>query len=680
MKKLLIPIVVLLACANLQGQSKTPLLQESIVAALNNELSGERAMRDLEFISRQHRMRASRGFRTAAEFVAEQARRYGLERVEILQFPADGKTFYGTQKARPAWNAEFAELWELGTDGRPATRIASWDAMPLVLAQDSESANVTGELVDVGAGTNESDYAGRDVRGKLVLASAQPDAVFRLAVERFGAIGILSYAQNQRTAWFGENDNLIRWGHLDSFTRTKTFAFMLSLKQARGYQTRLARGEKVAFRAEVRAGREEGSYDIVTAVIPGTDARLKGEEIAFSCHLDHPRPGANDNASGCVAILEVARTLSKLLREGKVERPRRSIRFIWPPEIEGTLTILNARPDIARRIKAAIHMDMVGGGPATKAVFHVTRGPESLPSFVYDVAEEFGAFVNEQSYRHAAGENVPYALVAPEGGKEPLGARLADFSMGSDHQVYSDSSFGIPAISLNDWPDRYIHTNFDVPANIDPTKLKRAAFIGAASGYFLANFSVENAPAMWQVIKARSLRRAAQMLERRAALSDEEASNLTRFYLGYDVKVYDSMHSFNVERLPGSVTMDAMIFFSNRETLAGKLSSPSPAQGDGRLVFKRNSAIKGTMGAFGYDYFTDHYGSERARSVRLLRYSGLRGSGGEYGYEVLNLVDGKRTIQEIRDAVSAIYGPVPIDLVQEYLRALETIKVIERLP
>ena len=59
--------------------------------------------------------------------------------------------------------------------------------------------------------------------------------------------------------------------------------------------------------------------------------------------------------------------------------------------------------------------------------------------------------------------------------------------MGSDHDVYQDSSFGIPAIYLNDWPDRYIHTNFDTAANIDPTKLKRAAFIGAASGYFLAN-------------------------------------------------------------------------------------------------------------------------------------------------------------------------------------------------
>nr|MBA3357479.1 hypothetical protein [Pyrinomonadaceae bacterium] len=65
--------------------------------------------------------------------------------------------------------------------------------------------------------------------------------------------------------------------------------------------------------------------------------------------------------------------------------------------------------------------------------------------------------------------------------------------MGSGHQVYSDSSFAIPAIYLNDWPDRYIHTNFDTPANVDPTKLKRAAFIGAASAYFLANLKPEDA-------------------------------------------------------------------------------------------------------------------------------------------------------------------------------------------
>ena len=80
-------------------------------------------------------------------------------------------------------------------------------------------------------------------------------------------------------------------------------------------------------------------------------------------------------------------------------------------------------------------------------------------------------------------------MVSGEGGKEAQLGDLDEFTMGSDHELYQESSWKIPAIYMNDWPDRYIHTNFDSAANIDPTKLRRAAFIGAASGYFLANFS-----------------------------------------------------------------------------------------------------------------------------------------------------------------------------------------------
>ena len=81
-------------------------------------------------------------------------------------------------------------------------------------------------------------------------------------------------------------------------------------------------------------------------MIPGADPKLKEEEIAFSCHLDHQTAGANDNASGCVTILEVARTLQKLIAEGKLARPARTIRFIWPPEIEGTLVLLTWRAQV----------------------------------------------------------------------------------------------------------------------------------------------------------------------------------------------------------------------------------------------------------------------------------------------------------------------------------------------
>src|SRR5205085_11816254 len=122
---------------------------------------------------------------------------------------------------------------------------------------------------------------------------------------------------------------------------TKTFAFMVSLKTARVLRERLSRNEQVRLHALVRAGQHPGNYEIVTGIIPGSDPKLKDQEIAFSCHLDHQRPGANDNASGCVTILEVARTLLKLIAERRLPPPGRTVRFIWPPEIEGTLALLN---------------------------------------------------------------------------------------------------------------------------------------------------------------------------------------------------------------------------------------------------------------------------------------------------------------------------------------------------
>jgi aminopeptidase YwaD len=693
------PVLIggILALGGVARGQKPPLLPEKDVAALANELSGETAKRNLEGVARFHRQRGSRGFHEAAELVAERLRAYGLSDVVILQFPADGATMYGTQRSRPAWDAEVGELTDLGSGSPPpcdkgkvengkivfntncapayARKIASYEAEPIVLAEDSESGDAWADLVDVGEGTKESDYAGKDVKGKIVLVSAQPGAVQDLAVGKFGAAGIVSYAQNQKTAWWGEDENLIRWGHLDTFSANKTFAFMVSLKTARGMKEQLANEKKITLHAVVKAGQHAGNYEVVTATIPGSDPKLK-EEIAFSCHLDHQRPGANDNASGCVTILEVARTLQKLINEGKLARPARTIRFIWPPEIEGTVTLLSAKPELAKRIKAVVHMDMVGGGPETKAVFHVTRGPMSLPSFLHDVAWAFAEWVNEESYKFAATGEAKYPMVAPEGGKEPLRAEYSAYTMGSDHDVYQDSSFGIPAIYLNDWPDRHIHTNFDTAANIDPTKLKRAAFIGAASGYFLSREiaydvkEVGNAQAI-----AGSLRHAET--QRRADQTSDEGGKFFRAEGKYNRRAEDSYVDF----VHGAVAVqveknnDAPRFLPMQKNLP-----PEPiASGDGRLMFKRRSEPKGPLVVFGYDYFEEHAKAAGVSTPKLLSYGGLWGAGEEYAYEVLNFADGKRNAQEIRDAVSAEYGPVPVEMVAEYLKALEKIGVVEQL-
>ena len=677
-------MVLLLAVAAVcfpAAAQKPPLLPEPQVQALAQELSGETAKRNLEAIVTNHRQRGSKGFHAAAELVAERARAYGLSDVSILQFPADGKIFYGSQRSRLPWDADFAELWEVRKERdswTPGTLLASYEAIPVSLAEDSESADVTADLIDVGNGAAESDYNGKDVRGKIVLAAAQPGAVQGLAVEKFGAVGIISYALNQPQAWRGDDDSLIRWGHLESFPKTKTFAFMVSLKTSRALRERLAHGEQIRVHATVRAGQHPGNYEVVTATIPGSDPKLKDQEIAFSCHLDHQRPGANDNASGCVTILEVARTLQKLILEGKLPPPLRTIRFIWPPEIEGTVTLLNAKPEFAQRIKAVVHMDMVGGGPVTKATFHVTRGPMSLPSFVHDVAEAFADFVNEQTEKFANTGAAEYPLIAPEGGKEPLRAEFVPYTMGSDHDVYQDSSFRIPAIYLNDWPDRYIHTNMDSSANIDPTKLKRAAFIGAASGYFLAQLASDSNWAtdqLWKEIPASAQHRHAQNIRKATDLPGDEPSNLIRAEADYYQHVNDTLASWmHGETVTSPATRGRVIPPFMQPFVP--IGPQKRIEGDGVLRYQRNAQPKGPLAVFGYDYFEEHFKTTGLPTPKLLSYRGLWGGGEEYAYETLNLADGTRNAQQIRDAVSAEYGPIPLELVVEYLKALEKIRVV----
>lgn len=651
-----------------KSTATVPLIPEPVGEALANELSGSAAKRNLEYITRLHRMRGSKDFRTAAEFVAAQARSYGLSDVKVHEIPADGHTMYGTQKSRPGWDPEFAELWEVrGDSGRTTriARIASFEDEPVILAEDSDSGDVTAELVDVGNGGSERDYAGKNVRGKLVLMSGPLTDAAALAIDKYGARGMLSDMPNQVTAWWKDDGNLIRWGHLDAFEARRTFAFMLSQKQARALRSRLATGERIAMHAVVRASRHPSSYNPVTALIPGTDRRA--EEIVLSCHLDHQRPGANDNASGCATILEVGRTLSKLIADGRISRPSRSIRFVWPCEVECTMALFNAEPELRSHFKAVVHMDMVGGAQMTKAVFHVNGSPLSLATFVNDVGHAFGAFVNEESEAFAAGNGGKYPLVSGEGGKEPLQAELGEFSMGSDNELYTEGSYRIPSIYMDDWPDIYIHTNQDVPANIDATKLQRAAFIGAASALFLANMKPDDVPALWATMQSGALRRSAQMLQRRARLSPEEARIYTREYLAEERAAFESIAEFAT--IPADVRKGADVFYGRLGETVGA-STPEPKRPtDQSPVFARNAAVSGPTIVFGYDYLIDHL--HGAPPPRLLSYTGVRGTGADYAYEVLNFVNGKRSARDIRDVVSAEFGPVSLDLVTEYLRALQ---------
>ena len=106
-------------------------------------------------------------------------------------------------------------------------------------------------------------------------------------------------------------------------------------------------------------------------------------------------------------------------------------------------------------------------------------------------------------------------------------------------------------------------------------------------------------------------------------------------------------------------------------------ASHAKRKGDTNPVFRRHPEPRGPLEVFGYDYFADHAKAAGIATPKLLSYDGEWGAGAEYAYEALNLVDGKRSVQQIADDLAAEYGPIPTDLVLEYLTALKGIGLVD---
>src|SRR5437867_9304956 len=236
----------------LQSQPTLPaemLLDRTVLQALDEELSGVAAKDHVARLTQFHRVPASPGFHDAVEYLMGRAKAFGLSDVHVETFPGDGETWFGTLHGNRGWRVDGGSLDEVTPQPR---RIISYDDVRLAIADNSESADVTAELVDVGSGARDTDYEGKTVKGKLVLCDSTPSACHYQAVEQRGALGLVSYNSNQVSAWWRDNQDLIRWGHLDARGRNNKFAIMISLREARSLQQRLARGEHITLHAVVR--------------------------------------------------------------------------------------------------------------------------------------------------------------------------------------------------------------------------------------------------------------------------------------------------------------------------------------------------------------------------------------------------------------------------------------------
>jgi aminopeptidase YwaD len=696
-------ICFLIALTTLSAFGQQPFLGVREWTALRDESSGAAPYENLRYLTGLHRVPATAAFDQAAQFVLQHAREYGLADAHSEQFPIDGAKRYGLMRSYLAWTVEEARLWEI----RPQhILLGDWKTDPIHLADYSHSADVETELVDVGKGASEADYSGKDVRGKIVLADGVLARVQELAIAQHGAVGIVSDMPNQTTAWSGLDTTVVRWGHLDA-RQPSGFAFMVSRQTAEALRSRLRDGEHVTLNAHVKATVGPGHWTVVTATIPGTDSAAG--EIVYSCHLDHERPGANDNGSGCVTILESARVLAYLIDSGQLPRPKRTLRFVWGPEVEGTMAFLASHPEIRQRLRANIHMDMVGGDPfKNKSVFHVTGTPWSLPSFVTDVGTVFLDAIRSAASEYAAGETpaetgIVETRAGGQGTRNELIADVTPYSSGSDHDDYDSSTIAVPSLYLRDWPDIYIHTDHDTLDQIDATKLRRVALLGAASGYVYASLTAQQLPKLLPFLTAQAEARVAQSFGAAQQLVDDpqldagvawyEARNLLNQTLQRESATLHSVVEFTgapaeADADGAKALADQAISFQNwlnkQAKLRGATGTAPTAPWANASDAKRVPIRVGEFGPLTYqndNVLLARLGKERYAKIKLINSEAtqllnVRDQSELYAYEIVNFVNGKRTVGEIRDAVSAEYGPLPVNLVADYLDACAEAGVI----
>jgi aminopeptidase YwaD len=452
--------------AGLRAQSTAAdrcVVPASVREPILSEVSGEQAFLHVQFLAanrdRQPEEYQTQYFETT--YIRDMAMQAGLSDVQVDFFPSGD-----------VWDGEEGDLWLVQPRKE---KIASLNQVPTALAPGSRSVDVETEVVYVGQG-RDADYAGKDVKGKIVLGSGSLRAVFSGAAQR-GAVGALGTGSPGISSQApGASADQIGWASISPAASTSGFGFALSQRQFLQLRDMLDRGQKVVMKAHVRAKTYPGRMNVVSASIPGSDS--KAGELVLVAHAFETiaTPGANDNCTGVATILEIGRTLARLIRDGDLAPPRRTIRFIWAPEISGTSAYMFKHPELQDTLLVALNFDMTGANTKTTDTYlRMKLTPDSRPSYVNDLVASLLQFVDQTEIRAQQGQNAPFNYrLSP----------VAAISSGSDHSVFNDG--GIPAMQFNYWPDNFYHSSEDRIVHVDPTELKRVGFTAAAAMYYLA--------------------------------------------------------------------------------------------------------------------------------------------------------------------------------------------------
>jgi len=663
------------------------LLPHDLLNLLASEISGEEAFEHVINLSGWPKNRAEKEYKDTfyeAAYVLDKAKEYGLEHTDIEYFPYEIED----------WDPISAELW---IDEPVQRKLTGLDIVHLCLIQYSKSTDITAELIDVGEGTSPEDYEGKNVEGKIVLCNGYEDPVNTEAVQKRGALGIISY----RSARPNEYPDMVSWSAyfqpMIEGSGKYTFGFMISPRQGEELKRLLRMHKKVIMKAHVKSQTHPGKLDVINTVIKGKEK--PEEEIMLMAHLFeyYYKQGANDNKSGSAAILETSRVINKLMGEKKITPLKRSIRIFWEPEGWGTFAWLAKYPDAPSRLKAVIDMDMVGEShQKCGSVFRVMTTPDSFPHFFNDVMRHFTEYVALKSGigERTESKSAVELIAAPSGSRDPFYHQLVHFNP----RMYNEIWLAVPHILFNCGPDPFYHSSEDRPDKCDPTQLKRAAFLAAASAIYLANLEEKDIPQLSSVVLAAGEERLAKDQKKALyLLADSNSSNVHQKYKdalnivrhGLQREKNTLVSIGNYLKLPEKQTDQLKNLVNNKDKAAlstienyymylchSKGQEPiepsitAEERELDRYIPKR---------ILGLEYLTDFYYLEKTLKDDTIKQKlEIFKLGRLVPWEALNFADGKRSILEIRNALSAEFSPTDISFqaVQEYIDVLEKARVI----
>jgi hypothetical protein len=680
--------VLLLTLVSVAAAQTSPFLPDDLHQKLNSELSGEIAYDYMRDLTKFHAPNGGgEGVRAEAQWVAAKAKEVGLLDVVVHKLPWDGI----------AWTPISGEAWLVETvNGKPVeTRLGSFEATATAIADFSRPTKVEAELIDVGRGTEDIDYQGKEVKGNVVLASGPPTEVEAQAVWKRGALGIVSdYSTRIIPADYPDQ---IPWSRIHDKAEAKgpepSFAWMVS------YRTGLALRQKLSGRRTTdfmvpdwAAQQSEGPIrvriniesridpdnhqEIVEGWIRGTN---HNQQVVLTSHMQEEKFSANDDRSGVANMLEIARALNKLIAEGKLPRPDRDIRFWWTNEIEAEYAYFAEHPDDRKNIFVNINQDMVGSNQSIggiSRVQQVTFTPWSRPTFFNDVIESIitALYHGNNSYiaaRQAGsatpGSQYPKPIYSALGSRDRYSVELVPFFNSTDHMVFNDAAIGAThgGTTFTNWPDEYIHSSADDLWQMDRTTLKRNALAVTALAWYMANVGVADAPAILDVVVPAAITRVHRNLANALAISSRvsqfqrmEASQVLSFATDRELLVIDSLRSLD----PGNSLEKSL----PSATYLVKSASTHTAEWVARGTFALSQPDLLRI---------------PTRNPNLNQYihqiddiKKVKGLSPLMAYEALNFADGKRNMLDIYAHVRAeslgegewYYGKVTPELIQEF--------------